>query len=229
MNTTLFFLLRRDWVDNKTFLSVPLVFFSLFFALNYFWEHGLLANETMIKILQLAVFVFIFISATLYGVYLNYVLGTSLHVKTQLSLNRNYLFSLPLSRTKLFWMNQLRLFLPLLPFVLFGTLFTLNFKPVNIETTAFGMLLVGSCFSLLLLNYLIWISDTIEKGFVQRSPWSSIKRFFIVDPVLLTIVYFAFLRQIPEILSGTYYLILPALLTPFMMIRLNYLNWNKRL
>ena len=108
----------------------PFVLFSLMFALTHFWKTGDLSAQQLKIGLQVCTFLFIFVSATLYGVYINSVIGSALNVRTQMSLTRSYLFSLPIARATLFKLNQIRLLLPLMPYVVLGTFFiiTFNFK-----------------------------------------------------------------------------------------------------
>ena len=227
MNTLLFFI-KRDLKDNLPLWIAPLVLFIGVFALTLLWRNNTI-NAQMLQIsLQICTFLFIFVSATLYGKYLNSVIGTSLQVRTQMSLTRNYLFSLPIKRERLFWYNQVRLILPLFPFVLLATGFIITFNPVVSKITASGLFMVGFCLSWLLLNYFSWICYLVEKSFEYRSLVSAFKAFFIVNPILILIIYYFFLRNMRFLVEGISWSFLPAYLTPLMMLALNYFNWLKR-
>ncbi|MEZ4816185.1 MAG: hypothetical protein R3A80_13445 [Bdellovibrionota bacterium] len=226
---TLFFFIKRDFKDNLPLWTAPLVLFSMLFTLTLLWRSHILTTKLSITILQICTFLFIFVSATLYGKYLNSVVGTSLQVRTQMSLTRNYLFSLPITRSRLFWFNQVRLLLPLFPFVIFATAFIVTFNPVVSKITANGLFLVGFALSWLLLNYFSWICYLVERSFENRSLTHAFRGFFLFNPILLLTIYYCFLKNIPELVMGGWNpLFLLAFLMPVMMMSLNYLNWLKR-
>lgn len=228
MNTLAFFI-KRDFKDNLPLWTAPLVLFSMLFALTLLWRQKILSTGTALTGLQICTFLFIFVSATLYGNYLNSVVGTSLQVRTQMSLTRNYLFSLPVTRSHLFWMNQARLMLPLFPFVLFATTFIVTFNPAVSKITASGLFLVGLALSWLLLNYFAWICYLVERSFENRSLTHAFRGFFVVNPVLLLIFYYGFLKNIPKlVLGGANPLFFLAFAMPIIMMFLNYKNWLKR-
>lgn len=228
MNTLVFFL-KRDFKDNLPLWTAPLILFSMLFSLTLLWRQQILSTSAALTGLQICTFLFIFVSATLYGKYLNSVIGTSLQVRTQMSLTRNYLFSLPITRSRLFWMNQVRLILPLFPFVLFTTIFIVTFNPAVSKITAGGLFLVGFALSWLLLNYFAWICYLVERSFENRSITHAFKGFFVVNPVLLVVFYYGFLKNIPVLVLGAANpLFVLAFLMPIMMMFLNYLNWLKR-
>lgn len=225
---TLSFFLKRDIKDNRLFWIAPVVLFAMLFTVTLLWRGQRIPTKTAIFALQICTFLFIFISATLYGIYLNSVIGTSLHIKTQMSLTRNYLFSLPISRARLFCLNQVRLLLPLMPFVLLGTFFVVTFNPVASKITAFGLLSVGFCLAWLALNYFSWLCYLIERSFENKSFSHAFRGFFIYNPIFLLIIYYLFARNIPQFLEGFSWYYFPALLAPLGMAGLNYVNWMKR-
>jgi hypothetical protein len=222
------FFIKRDIRDNKLFWLAPLVLFSMLFGVSHLWRMEHLSAVALRASLQVLTFLFIFISASLYGVYLNSVLGTSLHVKTQMSLTRNYLFSLPIKRSTLFFYNQVRLLLPLLPFVVLGVFYIITFNRPTFHINMWGIGAMGVCLSLLILSYFSWLSCLVERLFEHKSLIAAFKGFFIVNPVLLLIIYFLFGKNIGAMSTGSVSATLVAYLAPAMMIALNYINWQKR-
>lgn len=226
---TLAFLIKRDFKDNLPLWTAPLVLFTMLFALTFFWRKQMIATPAAISVLQVITFLFIFVSATLYGRYLNSVIGTSLQIRTQTSLTRQYLFSLPITRGRLFWLNQARLLLPLFPFITFTTLFIVTFNPISSKITAGGLFGVGLALSWLLLNYFSWIYYLVERTFENRSLTQAFKGFFLINPVLLLVFYYGFLKNIPTLVNGGWNpLFILAFTMPIMMMFLNYRNWLKR-
>lgn len=226
---TLFFFIKRDFKDNLALWTAPLALFTMLFTLTQLWRQKAIATGAAISVLQIITFLFIFVSATLYGRYLNSVIGTSLQIRTQASLTRNYLFSLPITRARLFWYNQARLLLPLFPFVTFTTIFIVTFNPVTSKITANGLFCVGICLSWLLLNYFSWIYYLIERTFENRSLAHAFKGFFLANPILLLMFYYGFLKHIPQLVQGGWNpILLMAFCMPVLMMFLNFRNWLKR-
>jgi hypothetical protein len=226
--STLVFFIKRDLKDNIPLWVAPLLLFIGVFTLSLMWRNDQISSHALKISLQICTFLFIFVSATLYGKYLNSVIGSSMNVRTQMSLTRSYLFSLPLKRGKLFWYNQVRLILPLIPFVMLTTIFVITFNPVLSKITAGGLATVGFCLSWLVLNYFTWICHLIEKTFENRSLSHAFKAFFILNPVLLLVIYYLCLRNINVMLAGPSMLLVGAYAAPIMMMGINYFNWLKR-
>ncbi len=226
--TTLFFFIRRDLKDNLPLWIAPVVLFILVFSMAILWRSQTISAASLRGGLQICTFLFIFVSATLYGKYLNSVIGTSLQVRTQMSLTRNYLFSLPIKRGTLFWYNQARLVLPLFPFVILSTVFIITFNPVTSKITTLGLALSGFCLSWLLVNYFTWVYYLMERSFENRSLTHAVRGFFIINPILLLAMYYLFLKHIPELVQVPSWGLIPAYLCPIFMMGLNYLHWNKR-
>lgn len=226
---TLFFFIKRDFKDNIPLWTAPLALFIMLFTLTQLWRQKIIATGAAISVLQIITFLFIFVSATLYGRYLNTVIGTSLQIRTQASLTRNYLFSLPITRARLFWYNQARLLLPLFPFITFTTIFIITFNPVTSKITPMGLFSVGLCLSWLLLNYFSWIYYLVERTFENRSLTHAFKGFFLVNPILLLMFYYGFLKHVPALVQNVANpYIATAFFMPVMMMFLNYKNWLKR-
>lgn len=226
---TLTFLIKRDFKDNLPLWTAPLVLFTMLFTLTFLWRKQMIATSAAISVLQIITFLFIFVSATLYGRYLNSVIGTSLQIRTQTSLTRQYLFSLPITRSRLFWLNQARLLLPLFPFISFTTLFIVTFNPITSKITTGGLFGVGLALSWLLLNYFSWIYYLVERTFENRSLTDAFRGFFLINPMLLLMFYYGFLKHIPNLVKGGWNpVFILAFAMPIIMMFLNYKNWLKR-